>query len=205
MINYNKLLAELNGARLVIVSKTRTDQQIMQYYNLGHRHFGENRAQELLTKIHLPQDICWHFIGHLQTNKVKHILPYVYSIDSVDSLELLSTIDAQSSKIQKITNCLVQLNLAEEITKSGLKKDQIPFFMENAKKFSHIKINGFMCIGPHCDDPYAINDIFAQAYEIYLQYAQAYDLTILSMGMSHDYPIALKNHATEVRLGSLLF
>ena len=205
MINYENLKQELDNTNLVIVSKKRSIQQIMHYYDLGQRHFGENRAQELLTKIHLPNDIKWHFIGHLQTNKVKYIIPYIYSIDSIDSLELLKTIDKQSLKNNKITNGLIQLNLANEDTKSGLKENEIDDFMQKTPNYKNVKINGFMCIGPHLDDENKIDQVFNEAYEIFKKYAKEFNLTTLSMGMSNDYKIALKNHSTEVRLGSILF
>ena len=205
MINYKILKQELNNTNLVIVSKKRNEQQIMHYYDLGQRHFGENRAQELLSKIHLPNDIKWHFIGHLQTNKVKYIIPYVFSIDSIDSLELLKIIDKQSLKNHKITTGLIQLNLANEDTKFGLKENEIADFMKEISNYKNVKINGFMCIGPHCDDNNEIDKIFNKAYEIFKKYENEFNLTTLSMGMSNDYKIALKNHSTEVRLGSILF
>ncbi|MCI5774642.1 MAG: YggS family pyridoxal phosphate-dependent enzyme [Erysipelotrichaceae bacterium] len=205
MLNYQTLIKELNQTSLVIVSKKRSITEIQYYYNQGHRHFGENKAQELLTKVdHFP-DIQWHFIGHLQTNKVKAIIPYVYSIDSIDSLHLLAKVDEQSKRCNKITNCLIQLNLAQEATKHGLLSHQIEDFMKAIPNYKHVKVNGFMCIGPHCDDPKAIVNIFKQAQAIFQKYADQYQLTTLSMGMSNDYKLALLHGTTEVRLGSILF
>lgn len=204
-MNYNELKKELKDTKLVIVTKKRSIEQIQYYYDLGHRHFGENKAQELLTKVNMPNDIKWHFIGHLQTNKVKSILPYVYSIDSVDSLHLLKEIDKQAKILNKSINVLIQLNIANEDTKHGLLVDEIQDFMQQATIYDNVKIKGFMCMGPHVSDEIKILEVFKKAYNIYLQYKDTYQLDTLSMGMSDDYKLALKAHSTQVRLGSMMF
>lgn len=204
-MNYNELKKELKDTNLVIVTKKRSIEQIQYYYDLGHRHFGENKAQELLTKVNMSSDIKWHFIGHLQTNKVKSILPYVYSIDSVDSLHLLKEIDKQAKILNKSINVLIQLNIANEDTKHGLLVDEIQAFMQQTTIYDNVKIKGFMCMGPHVSDEIKILEVFNEAYKIYLQYKDTYQLDTLSMGMSDDYKLALKAHSNQVRLGSMMF
>ena len=204
-MNYNELKKELNDTMLVIVSKKRTIEQIKYYYDLGHRHFGENKAQELLTKVNIANDIKWHFIGHLQTNKVKMILPYIYSIDSVDSIHLLKEIDKQAKILNKNINILIQLNIAKEDTKHGLLEEEIADFMKQTKDYPNVCVKGFMCMGPHVEDEEKILEVFNKAHQIFLDYQQEYHLDTLSMGMSDDYKLALKASSTHVRLGSIMF
>jgi len=203
--NYNLIKSQLKSAKLLIVSKTRSIDEIDTYYQLGNRDFGENKAQELLEKINFKNDIRWHFIGHLQTNKVKQILPYTYLIHSVDSIKLLQTINKEAIKINKIQNILIELALTNDDNKTGIKENEMENFLISAIKLPNIKVMGIMAMGPLTKDKVLINNTFAKAFQVYNKYQKAYNLTELSMGMSQDYEIALDNHATIIRIGSKLF
>ena len=203
--NYQLINSQLNTTKLLIVSKKRSLAEIAAYYQLGHRDFGENKAQELLQKVDYQQDIRWHFIGHLQTNKVKQIIPYVYLIHSVDSLKLLKVINKEAQKINKIQNVLIELSLTNDANKTGISADKVDDLLQASTNLNNVKVIGFMAMGPLTIDKNAINNTFATAYQIYQKYQEAYQLTELSMGMSDDYKIALQNHATIIRIGSKLF
>lgn len=203
--NYIKVKEETKDVNLVVVTKKRSKEEILEYYNIGERHFGENKAQELHTKLDLPSDIQWHFIGHLQTNKVKDVVPYVTYIDSVDSLKLLKEISKQAIKHNKTMKVLIQLNIAHEETKSGLYEDEIEAFLQEAITYPNVQIRGFMAMGPHVDDTEEIKKVFKQVRQLFDTYKVTYHLTDLSMGMSQDYNLAIECGSTEVRIGKLLF
>lgn len=208
MKDYQKIKDNLHDTKLIIVSKKRSKEQIMFYYNLNERRFGENRAEELLSKVDLPSDIEWHFIGHLQRNKVASVLPYLSCIESVDSIELVKVIEKEAAKINKIIPILIQFNYAKEATKSGLSKDDAIPFINECIQYPHIKIKGTMCMGPHTDDVLQIEATFKEAQDHFLQLKNLYGTDIMqecSMGMSHDYLIALKYGSTIVRIGTILF
>lgn len=208
MINYEELLKELKDTKLVVVSKKRSQEQIMDYYNKGQRIFGENRTEELLQKVDLPADIEWHFIGHLQRNKVRKVLPYLACIESVESLDLVEVLDTEAKRIYKVIPILVQFNFAKEDTKTGLSyEDAIPF-IEKCLTFSNVKVNGIMCMGPHTDDTDEIEKVFEEAHQCFLMLQNHFGSDTIkecSMGMSDDYPLALKHNSTIVRIGSKLF
>lgn len=208
MINYEDLLKELKTTKLVVVSKKRPKEQILYYYIKGQRMFGENRAEELLQKIDLPADIEWHFIGHLQRNKVRKVLPYLACIESVESLDLVEVLDIEAKRINKIIPILVQFNFAKEDTKTGLSyEDAIPF-IEKCLSYSNIQVKGIMCMGPHTDNTEEIENIFEEAYQCFLMLQNHFGNDIIkecSMGMSDDYSLALKHNSTIVRIGSKLF
>ncbi len=199
----------LTNTQCIIVSKKRSIDEIMSYYNLGARHFGENRVDELVAKAQmLPKDIHWHFIGHLQRNKVRKVLPYVDLIHSVESLELCKILEKEAAKINKKIPILIQLNLAKEKTKTGISKEEAEEFINLVKLNKYLEIHGLMCMGPHVSENNAIEKVFQQANNLFNQLKDTIKLpsfTHLSMGMSHDYKIALKYGATYIRLGSLLF
>ncbi len=210
MATYQKIANACGSqAKLVVVSKKRTLEEILFYYNLGIRDFGENRVDELVYKAkQLPQDIHWHFIGHLQRNKVKTLLPYVYLIHSVASIDLCKVIEKEALKLNRKIPVLVQINIAEESTKTGLFIDDVPFFLEKIKEFTHLDLYGLMCMGPHVEDVQVIDTVFRQAHVLFetIKESQLFShFNHLSMGMSNDYEIALKNKATLLRIGSLLF
>lgn len=194
---------------LCIVSKKRSEQQILEYYNQGERIFGENHAQELLPKAeHLPKDIQWQFIGHLQRNKVRAILPYTACIQSVDNLPLAKVIDKEAARINKVQTILIELHLAQEdLNKTGLTKEEIDTFLPTVLTLPHIHVDGIMVMGPHTDDTKRIKEIFLEARDIFLTLKKKYPahMHILSMGMSNDYPIAVECGSTMLRIGTYLF
>ena len=205
MNNYKQIKSELKSSKLCIVTKNRNKDQIMNYYNQGERIFGENKAQELLSKVDLPSDIKWQFIGHLQKNKVRSILPYVECIQSVDSFKLANIINKEAIKINKTINILVQFNLAKEDTKSGLSYEEADSFFNQCSSLENIKIKGIMLMGPHVNDEEEIKKVFKQGRELFDSLKVKYDIDTLSMGMSDDYKLALEEGSTMVRIGSILF
>lgn len=200
------ILEELKNINLVIVSKNQPKEAILQYYNRGYRDFGENKAQELLTKTDLPDDINWHFIGHLQTNKVKQIIPHVKMIQSVDSLNLAIEINKQASKINKIIDVLIEFNLSKEKSKYGLSKEEAFLFINRCSMLKNISIRGIMVMGPNSEDINQIKAVFKEAKQLFDKLKEKYpSMDTLSMGMSADYKIAIEEGSTMVRIGSLLF
>lgn len=145
-------LDEFKNVDLCIVSKKQSKENILEYYNLGYKIFGENKVQELLEKIDIADDIKWHFIGHLQSNKVKYIVEFVSLIHSVDSIKLVKEINYRCNKINKIMDILIQFNISNEKTKFGLKIDDAYEFIQNCQKFTNINVKGIMLMGPNCDD-----------------------------------------------------
>lgn len=203
---YDEIIGKCKESKLIIVSKFRTNEQILEYYNYGHYLFGENRVQDLVKKYEaLPKNIEWHLIGHLQTNKVKYIAPFVSLIHSVDSISLLREIEKQARKVNRVIDVLIQFNLANEDTKSGI--HNIDEFKEMIElDLPHVYIKGIMVMGPNVDDKNEIYKIFKEAYEFKEKLHTLYpQITELSMGMSHDYKIAIQNHSTYLRVGSILF
>lgn len=213
--NYFKILKECSetGAQLVAVSKTRTPEQIIELYEAGQRVFGENRVQELMEKQSLlPKDIRWHLIGHLQTNKVKQVLPLVEMIHAVDSLKLLREIEKEARAINKPIQVLLQMHVAQEETKFGLtNKELVELLDEYMQQTSpYAQIVGIMGMATHTEDMELVRKEFQQLKQIFLFVKNGYFIHTsafceLSMGMSHDYTIALEEGSTLVRVGSLLF
>jgi PLP dependent protein len=205
----------LSGTRLVAVSKTKSVEEIKLLYDLGQRDFGENYVQELVEKHErLPADIRWHFIGHLQTNKVKYIAPFIYMIQSVDSLKLLLEIDKHASKNQRSIFCLFQIFIAREETKFGLNAEELDSLIQMViqnrpdNKFSHSLISGCMGMASTTEDKSIIRFEFNQlrlAFEKIKMSFPEDPVNTLSMGMSSDYTIAVESGSTMVRIGSLLF
>ena len=208
----NKILEDLKpfNASLVAVSKTMEEHAIMEVYNKGHKIFGENRAMELAQKQKLlPQDIQWHMIGHLQTNKVKYIAPFVYSIDSVDSLKLLNTINKEAAKNNRKIKILLQFRIAEEDTKYGLTLDEAVNIIQSADA-SHIIYSGVMGMGTFTDDKVQLRKEFRKLKSIFEKlkrdvFSENENFNDISMGMSGDYLLALEEGSTMVRIGSLIF
>jgi PLP dependent protein len=195
--------------RSILVTKTVDVERIRSAYAAGVRHFGENKAQELVSKYtELPTDIMWHFIGHLQTNKVKDIISKVCLIHSLDSLRLAKEINKQSARIGRRTRCLVQVNTSGEQSKFGMAPEHVASFLHEVQQFECIEVQGLMTIGPCTDDPAHIRASFRELHDLCFQMqSQFSDLKLveLSMGMSADYPIAIEEGATFVRIGSLVF
>lgn len=201
------------GVRLVAVSKYHPAESIREAYESGQRVFGESHALELKDKHEmLPQDIRWHFIGHLQTNKVKYIIPYVDLIHSVDSVKLLREIDKQATKVGRTVRCLLQLHIAQEETKFGFTPEECMAFLEEGewKQMTHVRLCGIMCMASNVDDTVQIRNEFHRAHLFYnkvkeMFFAQEEDFRECSWGMSDDYPIAIEEGSTLIRVGSKIF
>ncbi len=199
--------------RLVAVSKTRPVTDILEAYNTGHRIFGENRVQELLSKKNLlPNDIEWHLIGHLQTNKVKLIIPFVQLIHSVDSFRLLKVIDTEAQKINKTINCLLQFYIAKEETKFGFSMTEVNEMIASPEflQLRATRICGIMGMATFTDNSNQIREEFRYLAGCYNVLKNSYFRNIpsfreISMGMSGDFRIAIEEGSTMVRLGSVIF
>lgn len=192
----------------VAVSKTKPIEEITKIYDLGHRNFGENKVQELEFKYEsLPKDIKWHMIGHLQSNKVKKVIPLVSLIHSVDSLKLLKTINKESKKIDKTMDCLIQVNISNENSKFGFIKKELEFLNQDfLNDFKYIKIRGLMGMASFTNNEKQIRKEFQYLKEIFDDFNTSLDdFNILSMGMSNDYNIALEYGSNMVRIGSKIF
>ena len=192
----------------VAVSKTKPKEDIEKIYNLGHRDFGENKVQELEYKYNnLPQDINWHMIGHLQSNKVRKVIPIVSLIHSVDSLKLLKVINKESKKFDKVTNCLIQVNISKETSKYGFEENELGFLnKESISEYQNIKFKGLMGMASFTDNESIIKNEFNNLKNIYNNIRKEIDdFNILSMGMSNDYRIALESGSNMIRVGSKIF
>ncbi len=193
------------NATLIAVSKTKPAGAIMELYDLGHRDFGENYVQELVEKYEqLPKDIRWHFIGHLQTNKAKLIVPIAHTIHSVDSEKLLQTINKETAKVNKQVSCLLQMYIAQEETKYGLDEAEILVVMQKQGSYSNVKIVGLMAMASFTDNKHQIAQEFKVVNNLF-QSLNSEHFNQLSIGMSSDYEIALQNGSTFVRVGSSIF
>jgi hypothetical protein len=198
---------------LLAISKTHPPEVVMEAYNDGQRLFGENKVQELISKYEsLPKDIQWHLVGHLQTNKVKFIAPFVSLIHSVDSLKILKEINKGGEKNNRVIDCLFQMHIAEEDTKFGLSYDELIeiFTSEEYKSFKHIRIIGLMGMATFTEDMAQVRREFKGLSNIFKQiqskyFAKAPTFNTLSMGMSGDYAIAIEEGSTMIRVGSSIF
>jgi pyridoxal phosphate enzyme (YggS family) len=201
---YFHIKSELDKKNItfIAVSKTKPVEDIKALYDHGHRDFGENYVQELVDKAaQLPTDIRWHFIGHLQSNKVKYIAPLVQLIHGVDSLKLLKEIGKQAQKNDRVIDCLLQVHIAQEETKFGLDEKELASIMES-EPVAGTNVKGLMGMASFTDDKAIVQKEFHQLQTLYLKYPS---FTVLSMGMSSDYEIAIEEGSTMVRIGSLLF
>ncbi len=212
--NLKQVLANLpQGVRLVAISKYHPNEYIEAAYEEGQRIFGESHEQELRQKVEtLPKDIEWHFIGHLQTNKVKYIAPYITMIEAVDSLKLLCEIDKQAAKNDRVIDVLLELHIAEEETKYGLTPEACRELLADGewKSLKHVRICGLMMMASYVDDEQQIRNEFRIAKNLFdelkVQYfADAPWFKERSWGMSHDYPIAVEEGSTMVRVGTSIF
>ena len=198
------------GVKLVAVSKTKPVEAIEEAYEAGQRVFGENRVQELAEKYEiLPKDIEWHMIGHLQRNKVKYIIDKVDLIHSVDSVKLAETIEKEATKHNLTANILIEVNVAQEESKFGLKTEEVLPFIEKIANFEHIKVCGLMTIAPFVDNPEENRQIFANLHKLSVDINEKnidnVYVNILSMGMTNDYEVAIEEGATMVRVGTGIF
>ena len=219
--NYNNVLSDIHtvcnnigrdktDVTLIAVSKTHPASDIKELYDYGVRHFGENKVQELVDKYEvLPKDIKWHLIGHLQTNKVKYIVDKVHLIHSVDSIKLAEQIEKEAAKKNVQVDILVQVNVANENTKFGLEVTETISMVEQIAKFPHVHIKGLMTIAPFVDDGEEnrkyFNDLKQLSVDIKGKNIDNVSMDYLSMGMSGDYPVAIEEGATFVRVGTSIF
>lgn len=204
----NKTGRSLEEIKLVAVSKTKPVEIILEAYNLGLRDFGENKAQELKTKVaELPKDINWHFIGHLQTNKVKEVVQVAELIHSVDSIKIAGEINKRARAIEKVQNILIEVNTSDEDTKFGLSSiEQVKEIALFCTEASNLNLCGLMTMAPFTDNKKILRDCFIKLREMKenLNY-NGFNLKELSMGMTNDYEIAIEEGATIVRIGTALF
>lgn len=209
---FHQLVNQLrsSGATLVAVSKIKPVSDIKALYDLGQRDFGENYVQELVEKqSQLPADIRWHFIGHLQSNKVKYIAPFVHLIHGVDSFSLLKEINKQGIKNSRVIDCLLQVHVAQEATKFGLNETELTEILEQAASLENVSVKGLMGMASFSDNESLVRNEFRKLKELFGQLNKSggsnINPRILSMGMSGDYKIAIEEGSTMVRVGSLLF
>lgn len=190
------------GCRLIAVSKTHPPELIREAYDAGQRVFGENKVQEMVAKYEvLPKDIQWHLIGHLQTNKVKYIAPWVSLIHSVDSPKLAQEIDKQGKKVGRVIPCLLQVYIAREETKFGFDREELLAFLKGFN-LSNVKVEGLMGMASLTDDTDQIRREFKELHDLFLEIG---NMKELSMGMSSDYKIAMEEGSTMVRIGTAIF
>lgn len=194
---------------LVAISKTKPNEDLMEAYNAGQRIFGENKIQEMTDKWEtLPKDIQWHMVGHVQTNKVKYMAPYVSLIHAVHKMKLLKEINKRAKEENRIINCLLQVKIAEEDSKYGMSPQEIKDFLnhENLPNLKNIKLKGLMGMATFTDDEAQIHREFTILKTLYDEISQKMpDFDTLSMGMSGDYKIALEHGSNMVRIGSSIF
>ena len=212
--NLRQVLADLpQGVRLVAVSKFHPEEAILEAYGAGQRIFGESKVQEMSLKHEaLPKDIQWHFIGHLQTNKVKYIAPYVALIHGIDSFRLLAEVEKQGAKAGRTIDVLLQIHIAQEETKFGFSPDECRQMLDEGewKTLPHARICGLMGMATNTDNMEQVRDEFARLAALFKEvkgewFADAPWFKELSMGMSHDYPEAVRAGSTLVRVGSKIF
>lgn len=206
--NITSLLEKLpSTVELVAVSKTKSNEEILEAYKAGQRKFGENKIQDMTRKYEiLPKDIQWHMIGHVQSNKVKYMAPYVSLIHGVDSLKLLKEINKQAQKNNRIIDCLLQIHIAKEESKYGLSVQESQQAIKIAKELTHLRIKGLMGMATFTEDQKQIEREFAGLKSLYDKYKeQKIPLKVLSMGMSGDFLIAIEQGSNMIRVGSKIF
>ena len=212
--NLKKVLATLpDDVRLVAVSKFHPVEELMEAYDAGQRIFGESHVQELQRKVtEMPTDVAWHFIGHLQTNKVKYIAPYISMIHAVDSMKLLQEIDRQAAKNNRIIDVLLELHIAEEATKYGFSPDDCRELLSNGAwhDLKNVRICGLMMMATYTDDTAQIRREMETAQRLFDEFKREFfanepSFCERSWGMSHDYAIAIETGATLVRIGTTIF
>lgn len=212
--NLQEVLAGITkDVTLVAVSKFHPNESIMEAYEAGQRIFGESKVQEMAQKYEtLPKDIEWHFIGHLQSNKIKYMAPYVTMIHAIDSLSLLKEIDKHAKKVNRTISCLLQIHIAKEETKFGFSFDECRTMLneEEWEKLDNIRICGVMGMATNCDDQKEIREEFNSLHTFFKEIKEEYfkdeeSFKEISMGMSGDYEIAIEEGSTMVRVGSKIF
>ena len=195
---------------LVAVSKTKPVEKLEEAYAVGKRVFGENKVQELVDKYEvMPKDIKWQMIGHLQRNKVKYIIDKVDLIHSVDSIRLVETIDREAAKKGIIANILLEVNVAKEESKFGLMPEEVMDFIDEVVRYQNVRVKGLMTIAPFVDDPESNRKHFANLHKLLVDIRKKkvnnVTMNVLSMGMTHDFEVAIEEGATMVRVGTAIF
>jgi PLP dependent protein len=212
--NIQQLIQSLpESCKLIIVSKTQPNSVILEAYQTGHKIFGENKVQELVSKYEaLPKDIEWHLIGHLQTNKVKYVAPFVHLIHSVDSWKLLQEINKQGAKNDRVVSCLLQIHIAMEETKYGFSESEVMTLLKTnpIAELAHTRITGLMGMATFTHDTAVVRKEFQTLKKLFDTLKQStlppnVSMNELSMGMSGDYPIAVEEGSTLVRIGTAIF
>lgn len=208
--NINKIRSDIpNYVELIAISKTKPNEDIMKAYMNGHRSFGENKIQEMSIKFEeLPKDIIWHMVGHVQSNKIKYMAPYVNLIHGIDSFKSIKIINKEGQKNNRILNCLLQLKISEEDSKFGLEANSIKqiIFSDEYNQMKNVKIRGIMAMATNTKNKDIIRNEFIYAKHIFDEIsAMDNNFEILSMGMSNDYHIAIECGSNMIRLGSLIF
>jgi len=202
--NLKRLKEDLpQQVELIAVSKTKPISDLLEAYDAGQRAFGENKIQEMVTKWEqMPKDIQWHMIGHVQSNKVKYMAPFVHTIHAVDSIKLLKEIQKQAARNERIINCLIQIRIAKEETKFGLDASELDSLLSQGKEMPNIVIKGLMGMATFTEDQSQIRSEFKTLSDLYRKYSS---FEVLSMGMSGDYDIAIEEGSTSIRVGSKIF
>ena len=195
---------------LIAVSKTKPVEMLKEAYDAGARVFGENKVQEIMDKYdHMPSDVKWHMIGHLQRNKVKYIIDKVAMIHSVDSLRLAQTIETEAAKKDLLMPVLIEVNVAEEDSKFGLKVEEVLPFIKEVSTYPHIQIKGLMTIAPFVSDPEENREVFRKLRKLSVDINEKninnVNMSVLSMGMTNDYQVAVEEGATMIRVGTGIF
>ncbi|MBR5335681.1 MAG: YggS family pyridoxal phosphate-dependent enzyme [Bacteroidaceae bacterium] len=212
--NIEKIRATLpDGVTLIAVSKYHPIEAIAEAYDAGGRDFGESKAQDLRIKQQaLPKDIKWHFIGHLQSNKIKYIAPFIHLIHSIDTLRLLQEVDKHAAKAGRVIPCLLQIHIAEEETKFGFTPDECRAMLDEGswRKLKNIQIRGLMCMASNTDNDVQIKEEFAAVKALFDEIREKHfsgdgSFDTFSAGMSDDYPIAIEAGSTHIRVGSNIF
>ena len=206
--NLENIKKEVGDNILVVaVSKTKSIDCIKKAYETGHRDFGENKIQEMTSKFnHLPKDINWHMIGHIQTNKVKYMAPYVSLIHSLDSLKLVKEINKQAIKNNRVINCLIQYRISSEATKFGLNENQVIEIIQLENNFKGLKIIGIMGMASFVQDQNKIDQEFKKLKILFDKIKSSNKkFKVISMGMTMDYNLAIKNGSNMIRIGSKIF
>ncbi|MFV0499871.1 MAG: YggS family pyridoxal phosphate-dependent enzyme [Bacilli bacterium] len=200
--NYDRIKKTIGEVNLLVVSKHQSEDKIIELYNHGIREFGENRTEELkVKKNNLPNDIKWHFIGRIQSKKIRDIVKCAALIHSVDSLKALRLINKEANKINKVQEILIQLNISHEESKTGFNRQDVETILLESKQLANVKVLGLMTMAPNTNDKAVLENVFKQMKECY----DFYDFSILSMGMSNDYKIAIEYGSNLIRVGTMIF
>ncbi|WP_196594149.1 YggS family pyridoxal phosphate-dependent enzyme [Pectinatus sottacetonis] len=198
------------SVKLIAVTKNHSVEEMQEAIDAGAQYIGENRVQEAMEKYALlNRNVKWHLIGHLQTNKVKHAVKIFNFIESVDSIKLADIIDKEAAKINKLQNILVQVNLVKETSKTGIYLEDLQPLLQDIDRLKHLKLGGLMFIAPNLDDLEKVRPMFKRMYKLFKEVQQMHfsnaDIKYLSMGMTHDYKIAIEEGANIVRVGTAIF